>query len=39
MARFDILFETDRFNVSQVKEHFINPCCSEKTQPNGWVKS
>ncbi len=27
MNRFDILFETDRFNVSQVKEHFINPCC------------
>lgn len=24
---FDILFETDRFNVSQVKAHFINPCC------------
>jgi hypothetical protein len=27
MTRFDILFETDRFNVSEVKEHFINPCC------------
>jgi hypothetical protein len=27
MKPFDILFETDRFNVSQVKEHFINPCC------------
>ena len=27
MTRTDILFETDRFNVSQVKEHFINPCC------------
>ena len=27
MNGFDILFETDRFNVSQVKEHFINPCC------------
>jgi hypothetical protein len=27
MPRFDILFETDSFNVSQVKEHFINPCC------------
>lgn len=23
----DILFETDRFNLSDVKEHFINPCC------------
>lgn len=23
----DTLFETDRFNVSEVKEHFINPCC------------
>lgn len=27
MADFNILFETDRFNVSVVKEHFINPCC------------
>jgi hypothetical protein len=27
MRRFDILFETDRFNVSEVKEHFINACC------------
>jgi len=27
MTRFDILFETDRFNVSEVKEHFINACC------------
>jgi hypothetical protein len=27
MTRFDILFETDRFNVSEVKEHFINPYC------------
>lgn len=27
MAHFDILFETNRFNVSVVKEHFINPCC------------
>jgi len=23
----DILFETDRFNLSEVKQHFINPCC------------
>ncbi len=27
MTRFDILFETSRFNVSEVREHFINPCC------------
>lgn len=27
MAHLDILFESDRFNVSDVKEHFINPCC------------
>jgi hypothetical protein len=27
MKRFDILFETNRFNVSEVKRHFINPCC------------
>jgi len=27
MVHCDILFETDRFNVSEVKEHFINPCC------------
>lgn len=26
MTSFDILFETDRFNASVVKEHFINPC-------------
>jgi len=25
--RNDILFETERFNFSQVKEQFINPCC------------
>ena len=23
----DLLFETDRFNLSEVGEHFINPCC------------
>ncbi len=23
----DILFETNRFNLSEVKQHFINPCC------------
>ena len=25
--RHDILFETSRFNVTDPKEHFINPCC------------
>jgi hypothetical protein len=24
---FDILFETNRFNLSEVKDHFINPIC------------
>jgi hypothetical protein len=23
----DLLFATDRFNLSQVGEHFVNPCC------------
>lgn len=23
----DILFDTDRFNLSEIKQHFINPCC------------
>lgn len=27
MTRRDFLFSTDRFNLSKVKEHFINPCC------------
>ncbi len=27
MTSFDILFQTNRFNVSEVKEYFINPCC------------
>jgi hypothetical protein len=27
MTCVDILFETDRFNVSEVTKHFINPCC------------
>ncbi len=26
-GRFDILFETARFNCSEVKAHFINDCC------------
>jgi hypothetical protein len=25
--RHDLLFDTDRFNLSEVGEHFINPCC------------
>lgn len=27
MAHFHLLFETDRLNVSDIKEHFVNPCC------------
>jgi hypothetical protein len=27
MDRRDLLFNTARFNLSVVKEHFINPCC------------
>ena len=27
MNPFDILFRTNKFNLSQVKDHFINPCC------------
>ena len=27
MARYDTLFTTDRFNVSEVGKHFINDCC------------
>lgn len=23
----DLMFETDRFNLSEVKPHFVNPCC------------
>lgn len=42
--RFDILFNTNRFNLSEVKAHFINDCCfgedfagwlDEKLQNNG----
>lgn len=25
--RYHLIFETDRFNVSQPKEHYINECC------------
>lgn len=25
--RSDLLFETNRFNLSRVEPHFINPCC------------
>jgi hypothetical protein len=27
MKYLDVLFTTSRFNLSEVKEHFINPCC------------
>jgi hypothetical protein len=27
MNAHDILFTTSRFNLTEVKEHFINPCC------------
>ena len=27
MNALDLLFRTDRFNLSKVGEHFINPCC------------
>jgi hypothetical protein len=27
MSRQDIIFETDSFNLSEEREHFINPCC------------
>lgn len=25
--RLDLVFHSDRFNLSEVKKHFINPCC------------
>jgi hypothetical protein len=37
MVHCDILFETDRFNVSEVKEHFINPCCFGEDLA-GWLR-
>jgi len=27
MNRRDILFQSNRFNLSEIKPHFINPCC------------
>ena len=27
MNAFHLLFKTDRFNLSRVGKHFINPCC------------
>ncbi len=27
MNALDVLFKTNRFNLSKVGEHFINPCC------------
>jgi hypothetical protein len=26
-VHLDILFDTERFTLSETKEHFINPCC------------
>ena len=26
-ARYDIIFTTDRFNLSEPKDYFINDCC------------
>lgn len=35
--RRDLLFETSRFNLSEVKAHFINPCCfGEDSAP--WLR-
>ncbi len=33
----DLTFETDRFNLSEVKEHFINPCCFGEDLA-GWLR-
>jgi hypothetical protein len=33
----DLLFETNRFNLSEVKEHFINPCCFGEDLA-GWLR-
>src|SRR5262249_19161373 len=34
----DLLFETNRFNLSEVKEHFINPCCFGEDLAN-WLRA
>lgn len=34
----DILFDTDRFNLSETKEHFINPCCFGDDLAN-WLRA
>ena len=26
-GRYDLIFSTDRFNLSQPREYFINDCC------------
>jgi len=35
--RHDLLFETDRFNLSQERENFINPCCFGEDLA-GWLR-
>jgi hypothetical protein len=37
MQCHDILFETARFNISEVKQHFINDCCFGEDLA-GWLK-
>ena len=34
----DLLFETNRFNLSEVKAHFINPCCFGEDLAS-WLRS
>jgi len=38
MNATDILFKTNRFNLSEVKSHFINPCCFGEDLAN-WLAS
>ena len=33
----DLLFETERFNISKVQDHFINPCCFGEDLA-GWLQ-
>ena len=37
MNALSILFNTDRFNLSKVGEHFINPCCFGEDLA-GWLR-
>jgi len=37
MNALSILFRTDRFNLSKVGEHFINPCCFGEDLA-GWLR-